>query len=127
MVTTVGTERELLDALNNLIALDFDAIDAYQAAINRLENASDQAQLHQFMGDHERHTQELGEIVQELGGTPATKGDIKSVLIQGKVVLGNLPPGTYTIEAWHETLGARTQQVTIAAKEATDVAFTFAR
>ena len=45
----------------------------------------------------------------------------------GKVVLGNLPPGTYTIEAWHETLGARTQQVTIAAKETTDVAFTFAR
>ena len=32
----------------------------------------------------------------------------------GKVVLGNLPPGTYTIEAWHETLGTQTQQVTIA-------------
>jgi hypothetical protein len=45
----------------------------------------------------------------------------------GKVVLGNLPPGTYTIEAWHETLGTKTQQVTIAAKEAKDVAFTFAR
>jgi plastocyanin len=45
----------------------------------------------------------------------------------GKVVLGNLPPGTYTVEAWHETLGTRTQQVTIAAKESKDVAFTFAR
>ena len=45
----------------------------------------------------------------------------------GKVVLGNLPPGTYTIEAWHETLGAKTQQVTIAAKESKDVNFTFAR
>lgn len=45
----------------------------------------------------------------------------------GKVVLANLPPGTYTIEAWHETLGTRTQQVTIAAKESKDVAFTFAR
>ena len=45
----------------------------------------------------------------------------------GKVVLGNLPPGTYTIEAWHEALGARTQQVTIAAKESKDVTFTFAR
>jgi plastocyanin len=44
----------------------------------------------------------------------------------GKVVLGNLPPGTYTIEAWHETLGTKTQQVTIAAKESKDVAFTFA-
>jgi plastocyanin len=45
----------------------------------------------------------------------------------GKVVLGNLPPGTYTIEAWHEALGARTQHVTIAAKESKDVTFTFAR
>ena len=45
----------------------------------------------------------------------------------GKVVLGNLPPGTYTLEAWHEALGAKTQQVTIAAKESKDVTFTFAR
>jgi plastocyanin len=45
----------------------------------------------------------------------------------GKVVLGNLPPGTYTIEAWHEALGTRTQQVTIAAKESRDVSFTFSR
>jgi plastocyanin len=45
----------------------------------------------------------------------------------GKVVLANLPAGTYTLEAWHETLGTQTQQVTIAAKESKDVAFTFAR
>ena len=46
---------------------------------------------------------------------------------EGTVVLANVPPGTYTIEAWHETLGARTEQVTIGAKETKDVAFTFAR
>lgn len=45
----------------------------------------------------------------------------------GKVVLGNLPPGTYTIEAWHESLGTRTQQVTIGAKESKDVSFVFSR
>jgi hypothetical protein len=38
-----------------------------------------------------------------------------------------VPPGTYTLEAWHESLGTRTQQVTVGAKEAKDVAFTFAR
>ena len=43
----------------------------------------------------------------------------------GRVVLANLPPGTYTIEAWHETLGAKTQQVTIGAKESRDVSFAF--
>lgn len=45
----------------------------------------------------------------------------------GRVVLGNLPPGTYTLEAWHEALGTRTQQVTIGAKESSDVSFSFAR
>jgi plastocyanin len=45
----------------------------------------------------------------------------------GKVVLGDLPPGTYTLEVWHESLGTKTQQVTIGAKESKDVGFTFAR
>ena len=45
----------------------------------------------------------------------------------GKVVLGNLPPGTYTIEAWHESLGTKTQQITIAPKESKNVSFTFSR
>jgi len=45
----------------------------------------------------------------------------------GTVVLANLPPGTYTLEAWHEALGTRTQQVTIGAKESKDVSFSFAR
>ncbi len=36
-----------------------------------------------------------------------------------------LPPGTYEIEAVHETLGRQTQTVTIGANESKDVTFTF--
>ena len=36
-----------------------------------------------------------------------------------------LPPGTYTIEAWHEKLGTQTSSVTIGAKETKDITFTF--
>ena len=43
----------------------------------------------------------------------------------GKFELKSLPPGTYTIEAWHEKLGAMTQSVTIGAKETKEVNFTF--
>ncbi|HEY7291433.1 MAG TPA: carboxypeptidase regulatory-like domain-containing protein [Vicinamibacterales bacterium] len=43
----------------------------------------------------------------------------------GKFSLANLPPGTYTIEAWHERLGTQTSSVTLGAKETKDVAFTF--
>ena len=38
MVTTVGTESTLEDLLEDLIQLDYDAADAYQAAIDRLED-----------------------------------------------------------------------------------------
>ncbi len=43
----------------------------------------------------------------------------------GKFELKTLPPGTYTIEAWHEKLGTTTQSVTIGAKETKDVTFHF--
>jgi hypothetical protein len=43
----------------------------------------------------------------------------------GKFTLKGLPPGTYTVEAWHEKLGATTQSVTLAAKETKDVSFAF--
>jgi plastocyanin len=45
----------------------------------------------------------------------------------GSFTLANLPPGTYTIAAWHEQLGTQEQQVTVAAKESKDVEFTFSR
>jgi plastocyanin len=45
----------------------------------------------------------------------------------GTFELPDLPPGTYTLEAWHEVLGVQTQQVTVGPKETKDVVFTFAR
>jgi hypothetical protein len=43
----------------------------------------------------------------------------------GKFELKTVPPGTYTIEAWHEKLGRQTQTVTIGDKESKDLTFTF--
>jgi Carboxypeptidase regulatory-like domain len=43
----------------------------------------------------------------------------------GRFSIPRLPPGTYTIEIWHERYGTQTQQVTVAAKDARDVTFTF--
>jgi plastocyanin len=43
----------------------------------------------------------------------------------GKFDLKNLPPGTYTIEAWHELYKTDPQTVTIGPKETKNVTFTF--
>jgi len=43
----------------------------------------------------------------------------------GAFDIQGLPPGTYTIEAWHEKLGTQTQTVTVGEKETKDLAFTF--
>jgi len=44
----------------------------------------------------------------------------------GSFRIPNLPPGTYTLAAVHETLGEQDIQVTIAPKSTADAAFTFA-
>jgi nitrous oxide reductase accessory protein NosL len=43
----------------------------------------------------------------------------------GRFSIAKLPPGSYTIEAWHERLGTSTQQVTVAAQETREITFTF--
>lgn len=43
----------------------------------------------------------------------------------GGFTLKNVPPGTYTVEAWHEKYGSTSQQVTIGAKESKTINFTF--
>jgi hypothetical protein len=43
----------------------------------------------------------------------------------GKFDIKTLPPGTYTIEAWHEKLGTMTQSVTIGSKETKEINFVF--
>lgn len=43
----------------------------------------------------------------------------------GSFSIKNLPPGTYTIEAWHEKLGTQSQTVTVGAGETKTADFTF--
>lgn len=43
----------------------------------------------------------------------------------GKFELKGLPPGDYTIEAWHEKLGPQEQKITVGAKESKEANFAF--
>lgn len=43
----------------------------------------------------------------------------------GAFKIANLPPGSYTVEAWHEKLGVQTQSVTVAPSAAATADYTF--
>lgn len=89
MVTVTDSDKIISD-INDLIHLDYDAIAAYQSAIERLETAEYKAKLTEFMGDHKKHVDELSKVVRSEGGTPPTEGDAKKVLTKGKVVIAGL-------------------------------------
>lgn len=99
MATMTGTQATLGRLLNDLIELDFDAIEAYKASIGRVANINDRSQLASFLQDHQRHVEELSALVSELGGEPAEGGDIKQVLTKGKVVIGGLLGDRMVLEA----------------------------
>ncbi len=43
----------------------------------------------------------------------------------GTFSIANLPPGNYTLVAWHEKFGEQEQQVTVGANEQKQITFTF--
>jgi rubrerythrin len=90
MATLVGLQTDLNSLVKNLIELDYDAIEAYDAAISRLTNQSHRAQLQEFRDDHERHVDELSRVLRDGGRTPPKGPDFKRLLTEGKVVLAGL-------------------------------------
>jgi uncharacterized protein (TIGR02284 family) len=91
--------RRLVSVMNSLIELDFDTIEAYAAAIERLKDAGDKAVLERFMEDHRRHVSDLSPLVRSLGGTPAAAPDLKQILTKGKVVIAGLVGDNGVLEA----------------------------
>jgi uncharacterized protein (TIGR02284 family) len=89
-MATATDSKQIISDLNDLIKLDYDAIAAYQAAIERLDNAGYKKQLTEFLGDHKNHVEELAKAVRSEGGTPPTEGGAMKILTKGKVVIAGL-------------------------------------
>lgn len=101
MTTLVGTQSNFADALRALAELDFDAIGAYEIAINKIENVAFKAQLQNFKEDHERHVKELNQLLAIHNEKLALGPDSKKWLTQGKVILGSLIGDKAILKAMH--------------------------
>lgn len=90
MTTLVGNQTSFTDAVQELLELDYDAVEAYEAAINRVENSTYKSKLSEFKMDHQRHITELSALLRKHNAEVPTGPSAKQWLTQGKVVLANL-------------------------------------
>ncbi|MCB2427664.1 DUF2383 domain-containing protein [Methylophaga pinxianii] len=86
----VMNSADVISKLRDLVALEFNAIETYEAAIERLEDLDYRAKITEFLGEHERHLMELCDAIIEEGGTPPDGGDYKQFLTKGPVVLAGI-------------------------------------
>ncbi len=66
-----------IEELNELLRFDFDAVGAYNEAIDHVKEQIIKDPLTKFRADHERHISELSAIVRKLGGKPVDRADFK--------------------------------------------------
>jgi len=90
MATLVGTQRKLVDSVKSLIELDYDSIEAYQMAIDNLENQQYKNQLKKFCNDHRKHVDKLSLLLEEKGIKINLGPDTKQWLTKGKVAMVHL-------------------------------------
>ncbi|ABE05225.1 DUF2383 domain-containing protein [Rickettsia bellii] len=87
MTTLIGIQNNFVDGIKELVELDYDAIEAYEAAINRITDENYKTQLQRFKEDHERHVKELNELLSKHKEDEITGPSSKQWLTKGKVDL----------------------------------------
>ena len=97
MTTLIGTQRDPATLLAALIALDYDAIAAYQVAIDRLDHRECREHFKHFRDDHERHVRDLGHLLRSMNVEPPSGADIKQILTAGRVLLSDIVGGDRAI------------------------------
>lgn len=70
MADTTFQEAQLVAELNDLLQLDHDAVAAYDLAIRALRSQAYRDAIVGFRTDHERHIDELTQLIRDHGGIP---------------------------------------------------------
>src|ERR687896_1288018 len=70
MEQNTQTDTALVSELNDLLRLDHDAVQAYPLAIRLLQNPEYKRQLEEFRADHQRHIDELSQLIRSRDGVP---------------------------------------------------------
>ena len=76
-------EKNLIEALPNLVQLDIDAVHAYDQALKEIDDPIIKDRLLKFQDDHRNHISGLSKQIEELGGQPPEYSqDLKGYVIE---------------------------------------------
>jgi len=91
MVTFVGNQGTFGEALKELVELEYAAVEAYVAAIDRLDNIDYKQKLKAFQSEHERHIKEVSDVLDRKNEAPPQGPNLgKELITKGKVILTNM-------------------------------------
>ncbi|KTC78019.1 hypothetical protein [Legionella brunensis] len=90
MATLVGTQMKFEDALYELCELDYDVVEAYETAINRIDNETYKNRLTQFKIDHEIYIKDITNLLKRHKAPIPEGPSAKQLLVEGKVIFANL-------------------------------------
>lgn len=99
MVTLVGTQNNIIDALKDLLELEYDAVEAYSTAIDNLETKSYKDKLIEFKEDHQQHIASLTQLIEKNGEKAPSSPSGKQWLTKGKVMIADLIGDTTILRA----------------------------
>lgn len=90
MTTFVGQQTDFAKALKELVELEYEALEAYEAAINRIESANYKQGLVNAKAEHKSQVSDLTQLLTSKG-IEAPRGPSGTQLISiGKVAIANL-------------------------------------
>jgi rubrerythrin len=91
MTTFVGNQELFVDALIELVELEYAAAEAYTEAIKNLKNPGYKQKLQDFEKDHLRHIDELSSVLKKHNAEVPTASSFgKEMLVKGKTFLASL-------------------------------------
>jgi uncharacterized protein (TIGR02284 family) len=82
--------NKIVDKLNQLIALDYDAVNAYETAIGRIASEQIREPLRRFQADHERHIRDLSAAVLQMDRKPRSRPDGRGFFIRAFTAITSL-------------------------------------
>lgn len=93
------TMEDFIEELKELLILDYDAVEAYEAAISRLHNTNYRQKFEEFKNDHLDHIEATTKFLEKENYKIPQGPGLKSILTRGKVLLGNLAGDTAILVA----------------------------